>query len=66
MVFELDSLKKSRSGRVVKPALAWWTGQRFKLNHDNTFELTYNSSKTPEMLKAMSESYKVCNYTNKI
>lgn len=59
VVFELDSLKKSSTGRVIKPVLAWWTGQRFKLNHDNTFELTYNSSKTPEMLKAMSESSKV-------
>ncbi|XP_076097150.1 uncharacterized protein LOC143067637 isoform X2 [Mytilus galloprovincialis] len=55
---ELGSLKTTRSGRVVKPTLAWWAGQRVKTYDDNTFETTYISSHTPEILKEMSETYK--------
>ncbi|XP_052057532.1 mis18-binding protein 1-like [Mytilus californianus] len=58
MVYELGSLKTTRSGRVVKPTLAWWAGQRVKTYDDNTFETTYISSHTPEILKEMSETYK--------
>lgn len=58
---ELGSLKTTRSGRVVKPTLAWWAGQRVKTYDDNTFETTYISSHTPEILKEMSETYKVSN-----
>ncbi|XP_063430072.1 uncharacterized protein LOC134712455 isoform X1 [Mytilus trossulus] len=55
---ELGTLKTTRSGRVVKPTLAWWAGQRVKTYDDNTFETTYISSHTPEILKEMSETYK--------
>lgn len=55
---DLESLGRSRSGRLIKPPLQWWTGQTLELEGD-TITVKAPTAAASMFLKNFEEGYKV-------
>lgn len=64
-VVDLNSLGRSRSGRLIKPPLQWWTGQTLMAKGEEIVARapTVGSS---QFLQKFEDTYKVCFSVNKI
>ena len=58
-VVNLSNLERSRTGRILKPPVSWWAGQRFSVT-DEGVVITGMTEYASKYLKSMEDDLKVC------
>lgn len=59
-LIQLDAVKTTRSGRAVKPVLAWYAGQSVTVDpKTNSYIVNHRTKYAESVLKDMTEFYKV-------
>lgn len=59
-LIKLDSVQKTRSGRAVKPVVAWYAGQSISIDpKSNTYILKHRTEFAETFLKDMTTFHKV-------
>lgn len=63
---QLNHIHRTRSGRAVKPQLAWWMGQKLVLNEKDDSVLVDNgTAHAQEVLSNISHMHKVTEHSLK-
>lgn len=59
-MIQLDAVQTTKSGRAVKPVVAWYTGQSVSIDPDtNSYVIKYRTQSAESFHKNMAELFKV-------
>lgn len=59
-MIQLDTVQTTRSGRAVKPVVAWYTGQSVSIDPDtNSYVVKYRTQSAESFHKDMAQFFKV-------
>lgn len=59
-MIQLDTVQTTRSGRAVKPVVAWYTGQSVSIDPDtNSYVVKYRTQSAESFHKDMAQLFKV-------
>nr|XP_022328684.1 mis18-binding protein 1-like [Crassostrea virginica]XP_022328685.1 mis18-binding protein 1-like [Crassostrea virginica]XP_022328686.1 mis18-binding protein 1-like [Crassostrea virginica]XP_022328687.1 mis18-binding protein 1-like [Crassostrea virginica] len=65
-LIQLDAVKTTRSGRAVKPVLAWYAGQSVTVDpKTNSYIVNHRTKYAESVLKDMTEFYKTRSYVSR-